>query len=109
MEMRILVAFDRDHHVYGDAIAQAIEACRPQLDVSVAGSQSLAAELSRTHPDVVISDRPKVGGGVTSWVELPTDPDPVSRICIGGRCRRSRNPSFTELLAVVDEAESLPA
>lgn len=107
MEMRVLVSFDRNHHAYGDAIAQAIGYSRPRLDVSVARPQSFTAELSRLCPDVVISDRPKDAGKAAAWVEIPADPDPVSRICVGGRCRRSRNPSFDELLAVVDEAEGL--
>lgn len=105
--MRVLVPFDGHHHAYGDAIAQAIQYSRPQLDVSVAGSAAFAAEVSRLRPDVVISDHPKVAGGAVAWVEIPTDPDPVSRICVGGRCRRSRNPSFSELLSVVDEAADL--
>lgn len=107
MEMRVLVSFDRNHYAYGDALARAIEYSRPQFDVSVAGSEAFAAELSRLHPEVVISDRPKAAGQAAAWVELTTDPDPVSRICVGGRCRRSRNPSFDELLAIVDEAEGL--
>lgn len=107
MEVRVLVSFDSHHHAYGDAIARAIEDYRPHLDVSVARSQVFAAELSRLRPDVVISDRPKNAGKAAAWVEIPTDPDPVSRICVGGRCRRSRNPSFDELLAIVDEAEGL--
>ena len=93
--------------MHGDAIARALECYRPHLYVSVAGSQALAAEVSRLGPDLVISDRPKGVGGAAAWVEIPTDPDPVSRICIGGRCRRAPNPSFDVLLAVVDEAEGL--
>lgn len=105
--MRVLVSFDRNHHAYGDAIAQAIEYSRPQFDVSVAEAEAFAAELSRLRPEVVISDKPKAAGKAAAWVELTTDSDPVSRICVGGRCRRSHNPSFAELLAVVDEAEGL--
>ena len=110
--MRVLVCFDGHHHAYGDAIARAIACSRPRLGVSVTRSEAFAAEVSRLRPDVVISDRPKAdrpgaAGGAAAWVEIPTSPDPVSRICVGGRCRRSPNPSFDELLAVVDEAEAL--
>lgn len=105
--MRVLVSFDKRHHAYGDAIARAIEYTRPRLEVSVTGSETLASEVSRLRPDVVISDRPKGAGSAAAWVEVPTDPGPVSRICVGGRCRRSRNPSFAELLSVVDEAGKL--
>lgn len=111
MEVRVLVSFDGRHHAYGDAITRAIEDYRPHLDVSVAGTGGFAAEASRLRPDLVISDRSKdagvARGVVPAWVELPTGPDPVSRICVGGRFRRSRNPSFAELLSVVDEAEGL--
>lgn len=107
MRMRILVSFETHHHAYGDAIARAIQYTRPRLDVSITRSEAFALEVSRLRPDIVISDRPKDEGKAAAWVEIPTDPDPVSRICVGGRCRRLRNPSFDELLAVVDEAERL--
>lgn len=109
--MRVLVSFEGQHHAYGDAIARAIGDSRPHLDVSVAGAEGLAAEASRLRPDLVISDRSKDAGAasgvVPAWVELPTGPNPVSRICVGGGCRNSPNPSFAELLSVVDEAEGL--
>ena len=105
--MRVLVSFDRHHHTYGDVIARAIQGSRPRLEVSVVPSEELAVEVYHLRPDLVISDRPKDPGGIAAWVELPTAPDPVSKICVGGRCRRSRNPSLDELLAVVDEAEIL--
>lgn len=116
IEMRVLVSFDEHHRAYGDAIARAIGYSRPRLEVSVAETGAFAGEVSRLRPEVVISDQPKAdglrdaggtAGGAAAWVEIPTGPDPVSRICVGGRCRRSPNPSFDELLAVVDEAESL--
>ena len=114
--MLILVSFDEHHRVYGDAIARAIGHLRPGLEVSVAEAGAFVGEVSRLRPEVVISDQPKAygptvaggtAGGAAAWVEIPTGPDPVSRICVAGRCRRSPNPSFDELLAVVDEAESL--
>jgi hypothetical protein len=116
IEMRVLVSFDERHRAYGDAIARAIGYSRPRLEVSVAEAGAFAGEVSRLRPEVVISDQPKAdglrdaggtAGGAAAWVEIPTGPDPVSRICVGGRYRRSPNPSFDELLAVVDEAESL--
>lgn len=106
--MRVLVSFQESHYSYGEAIARALEHLRPSLEVSVAGSEALAEEVSRLRPDVVISDRPKGAGAVAAWVQIPTDLDPMSSICVGGGCRRSQNPSFDELLAVVDEADSLP-
>ena len=103
--MKVLVSFRKSHYSYGEAIGRALEHLRPRLEVSVAGSEELAEEVSRLRPDLVISDRPKGADIIADWVEIPTDVYPVSRICVGGRCRRSRNPSFDELLAVVDEAE----
>lgn len=105
--MQILVSFDRDHHAYGDTIAQAIASLRPSFDVSVAGSEALGAEFSRLSPDMVISDQPKRARSPAAWVQIPSSGDPVSRICVGGRCRSSPDLSLFELLAVVDEAEDL--
>ena len=116
IEMRVFVCFDEHHHAYGDAIARAIGYSRPRLEVSVAEAGAFAGEVSRLRPEVVISDQPEADGltdavctadGAAAWVEIPTGSDPVSGICVAGRCRRSPNPSFDELLAVVDEAESL--
>ncbi|SMC01830.1 conserved hypothetical protein [Rubrobacter radiotolerans DSM 5868] len=110
MQMRVLVSFNRHHYAYGDAIARAIGCCRPHLEVSVAGSEGLDAAVSRVRPDVVISDRPKSAFAASAaWVEVPPRPDVVARICVGGRSRTSRNPSLSEMLSVVDEAESISA
>lgn len=88
--MRVLVSFDRYHRAYGDAIAWAIGYLRPRLEVSVAEAGALAGEVSRLRPEVVISDQPKAdcargAGCAAAWVEIPTGPEPVSRICVGAR------------------------
>lgn len=82
-----------------------MEYLRPRLDVYLV--EAFAAEAFRQRPDVAISDRTKVAVGAVAWVEIPTGLDAVSRICVGGKCRTPRNPSFTELLSVLDEAETL--
>lgn len=61
-KMRVLVSFDKHHYAYGDAIARAIEGCRPHFFVSVTRSEAFDAEVSRLRPDVVISDRPQEAG-----------------------------------------------
>lgn len=105
--MRVLAYFGESHRAYGQAIARAIGCSRPHLDVSVAGTGKFASEVLRLRPEVVISDRPKGKACAKTFVELSGDPGSVSRIRVGGRYRRSRNPSFAELLGVVDETESL--
>jgi hypothetical protein len=107
--MRVLVSVGRRHHTYGKAIAEAIGALRPRLQVSVAAPESFEEELTRLRPEVVVCDRPDPVGpdGTLAWVEFFVDADRPSEFRVGGRRREIIDPSFIELLAVVDEAWTL--
>ncbi len=107
--MRVLMSVERRHRTYGEAIAEAIGALRPRLQVTVVTPESFEEELTRLGPEVVVSDRPDPVGpdGALAWVEFFANTDRPSKVRVGGRRREIVNPSFIELLAVVDEAWEL--
>ena len=108
-QMRVLMSVERRPRVYGEAIAEAIGALRPRLQVSVAAPESFEEELTRLRPEVVVCDRPDPAESddALAWVEFFVDADRPSEVRVGSRRREIMNPSFIELLAVVDEAWTL--
>ncbi len=110
--MRILVAFEDDYRAYADALAKAISAARPHLDVATLGLEALQTEVTRLDPHVVICSSPNPAAnqqeeGKLAWVELSVDPHRPSKFCVSGRRWESLNPSLEELLGVVEETEQL--
>jgi hypothetical protein len=108
---RILVAFEDDYRAYADALAKAISAARPQLDVATVGLEALQTEVARLDPHVIICSSPNPATeqqeGKLAWVELSVDPHRPSKFCVSGRRWESLNPSLEELLGVVEETERL--
>jgi hypothetical protein len=110
--MRILVAFEDNYRAYACALATAISAARPRLDVATVGLEALQMEVARLDPHLVICSLPNpaaaVQEGRLSWVQLSVDPHQPSKFCLlNGRRWESLNPSLEELLGVVEETESL--
>ena len=108
--MRVLVAFDDEHHAYREIIAAGIGLLRPQVEVSTAAPADLGAALRRLDPQVVVCGVPGRSdpGGVPAWVELPPEVGRPARIRVGDfRRREVVGLSLEELLAIVDEAEEL--
>jgi len=113
--MRILVAFEDDYRAYADALAKAIRAARPHLDVSTVGLEVLQAGVELLDPHLVICSSPnplppkqqQQEGTLLAWVELSVDPHWPSKFCVSGRRWESLNPLLEELLAVIEETERL--
>ena len=54
-ETRILVAFEDDYRTYADALATAIRAARPHLNVATTvGLEALQAEVTHLDPHLLI-------------------------------------------------------
>ena len=108
---RILVAFEDGYRSYADALAKAIGAARPHLDVATLGLEALQTEMARLDPHVIIRSSPNPATeqqeGKLAWVELSVDPHRPSKFCVSGRRWESLNPSLEELLDVVEETEQL--
>ncbi len=104
-----MMSVSRSHRAYGDAIAEAIGALRPHLEVSVAAPESFEEELARLGPELVVCDRPdpEGQGGTLAWVEFLVDGDRPARVRVGESRRELFDPSFVELLSIIDEAWAL--
>jgi hypothetical protein len=109
--MRILLAFDEEHRLYIDAIADAIRTFRSYVEVAVTNTGELEAEVERFDPQIVICSSPiptnPVDPQLISSIELSPEPDQPSKFRIGARRWESTNPSLGETLSVVDETNWL--
>src|SRR5919202_1815049 len=111
-KMRVLVASEEKYRIYRDSIARAIRNARPRIEVAVCEREMLEAEVTRFDPHLLICNSPspmELAEGRLGWVELSPHAEGTWKICVGGQCRESLNPSLKELLSVVDEAEKLAA
>ena len=105
------MAFEDDYHSYADALAAALRAARPHLEVATAGLGRLQSEVARLDAHLLICS--SLGpfleqeGRLVAWVELSVDPHRSSKFCVSGRRWESLNPSLEQLLSVVDETEQL--
>lgn len=109
VKTRVLIAFEDEYHSYRSAIASAIRAHRPRVEVAVAGLVVLENEIARFDPHLVICSRPNTvdPNGRPAWVTLPHDPEQSAEICLNGRRSETANPALEELHRVLDETERL--
>ncbi len=63
--------------------------------------------MARLKPFLVICDRPCDHDSVPAWVELSIEPSLSTRVRLYGQRRELINPTFEDLIEVVDEAERL--
>jgi hypothetical protein len=105
--MRILLAFDEEHRLYIDAIADAIRTFRSYVEVAVTNTGELEAAVERFHPQLVICSSPipsnPVEPQLIASIELSPESDQPSKFRIGARRWESTNPTLGETLSVVDE------
>ena len=108
--MRILIAYEKSHRLYGYALERAIKARRPHLVVEIAdGPEALEAEVERLNPHLVISNRLNTvnPGGRVAWLRLSHEPDEESDMCLNGETSGLVNPGLEELLRIINETEEL--
>jgi hypothetical protein len=108
--LRILIAYEESHRLYGYALESAIKARRPHLVVEIADEpEAFEAEVERLDPHLVISNRPNTvnPGGRVAWLRLSHEPDEESEICLDGETSGLVNPGLEELLRIIDQTEEL--
>ncbi len=109
--LRILIAYEKSHRLYGYALESAINIQRPHLVVERADDEpeALEAEMERLDPHLVISNRANTVdvGGRVAWLRLSHEPDEESDMCLEGETSRSANPGLEKLLKILDETEEL--
>lgn len=104
-----MVAIEDSYGAYRQVIAAGLRLVRPCVEVAASGLDAIDEELARFEPQVVICTlSPTSGSGERlAWVELSVDPRRPTTIHVGNRQLRTTNPTFSELLEVVDEAERI--
>ena len=108
--LRILIAYEESHRLYGYALESAIKMHRPHLVVEIADEpEALEAEVERLDPHLVISNRLNTvdPGGRAAWYKLSHEPDEESDICLDRETSGLTNPGLEELLRIIDETEEL--
>ena len=108
--MRVLLSFEEQYRVYGQAMASAIREFRPGVEVAVCDGEDLEEEAERFDPQLVITSPPVPEGLVDnrlSYIELSPVPDQPSRFRVGDRHWDITNPTLGEILPVVDETKRL--
>ena len=109
-KMRVLLSFEEQYRVYGQAMAAAIQQFRPEVEVAVVDGEDLDEETERFDPQLVICSPPAPDDPVDdrlARIELSPDPDQPSRFRIRDRQWESTNPTLGEILPVVDETKRL--
>jgi hypothetical protein len=109
--VRVLLAFEGEYRVYGQALADAIRTFRSYVQVAVTDTGGLEAQVERFDPQLVICSSPipsnSVDPKLIASIELSPEPDQASRIRLGGRRWESTNPTLGKILYVVDETNWL--
>jgi hypothetical protein len=108
--MRILLSFEKEYRVYGQAMAAAIREFRPDVELAVVNGEDLESEAERFDPQLVITSPPVPENLVDerlAHIELSPEPDQPSRFRVGERQWETTNPTLGEILPVVDETKKL--
>ena len=110
--MRVLLSFEKEYRVYGQAIAAAIQQFRPEVEVAIVDGEDLdeEEEAERFDPQLVITSPPVDENPVDdrlARIELSPEPDQPSRFRVGDRQWETTNPTLGEILPVVDETTRL--
>jgi hypothetical protein len=109
--MRVLLSFEKEYRVYGQAIAAAIRQFRPDVEVAVVNGEDLEEEeAERFDPQLVITSPPVPENLVDerlAYIELSPDPDRPSRFRVGERHWEITNPTLGQILPVIEETKRL--
>ena len=108
--MTVLLSFEEQYRVYGQAMAAAIQQFRPEVEVAIVDGEDLEEEAEHFDPQLVITSPPAPDGPVDdrlARIELSPEPDQPSRFRVGDRQWETTNPTLGEILPVVDETKRL--
>jgi hypothetical protein len=108
--MRVLLSFEKEYRVYGQAMAAAIRQFRPDVEVAVVNGEYLEEEAERFDPQLVICSPPvpeNLDDERLARIELSPEPDRPSRFRVGERHWEITNPTLGQILPVIEEAKRL--
>ncbi len=95
---------------YREAIASAIRALRPNVEVETTDPEELDAGIRRFAPDVVVCSEATeiVRSNVPIWIELYPEHGSRSIATVAGEREEYAEIQLPDLIAIVDRAEELP-
>ena len=110
--MKVLLVLGKEYRTYMEAMADAIQEFRPDVEVvAVSGdSQDLEAETERLKPQLVICSLPAPENPVDerlAVIEISPDSAQPTNFRVGERHWQTANPTLGEILSVVDETKGL--
>jgi hypothetical protein len=108
--MRVLLSFEKEYRVYGQAMAAAIRQFRPDVEVAVVNGEDLEEEAERFDPQLVICSPPvpeNLDDERLARIELSPEPDRPSRFRVGERHWEITNPTLGQILPVIEETKRL--
>lgn len=107
--LRVLFAYEDTHFAYREALVGVVRGLRPHVSATAVSLRTLASEVKRLEPHLVVSSRPNTvdPGNRPAWYKLAHEPDEPSEVCLDGRRSEQENPDLDELLEIIDETESL--
>ena len=108
-DLRVVFAYEETHLTYRDTLVGAVRAIRPHVAVTAVSLRSLASEVKRLDPHLVVSSRPNTvdPGKRPAWYRLAHEPDEPSEICLEGKRSSQQNPGLDKLIEVIDQTEGL--
>ncbi|WP_166174972.1 response regulator [Rubrobacter tropicus] len=108
-DVRVVFAYEETHLTYRDTLVGAVRAIRPHVAVTAVSLRSLASEVKRLDPHLVVSSRPNTTdpGNRPAWYRLAHEPDEPSEVCIEGKRSSQENPGLDTLIELIDQTEDL--
>src|SRR5918995_7404938 len=81
--MRVLIAYEEQHHLYSDAVEDLLRRRRPHISVVDVPLEGLADQLERfAHHLVVCSESNRADpDGMAAWIEFSPEPAEPSKFC----------------------------
>ena len=106
-KVRVLLA--NDLRYYREAIAEALRALRPEVEITTVVPGDLDSSILRLGPDVVVCSEATdiVRKNVSVWVELYPGHEAHSIVSIDSMCTKYAKIELSDLLAIIDRAKAI--
>ncbi len=107
MTLRVLIVVVP--RMFRNTLERVLKEERPNLEVRSADPQDLDREISRFEPQLLLCSElsPKVEEVVISWIHVLYKDSLTANVRVGERRSTLQDPSFEDLLCVIDETQRL--
>jgi hypothetical protein len=103
---RFLTLLANEPRTYRVALAEALRALRPAVELVVLEPEALDAEVKRLTPQLVVCSRltRAVRDIALAWIELYPEEENLARMSVGGQYWTIEEVELAHLLSIVDRA-----